>query len=104
MTNIHIINPHTLTLITTYRCTASCPNCCFNCSPSPVNKKTMTIQEIKSYIALVKKTFPSIKVVVFTGGECTLLNDDLYEGISFAKKLGLSTRIVTNGHWCDNEK
>ena len=26
MTNIHIINPHTLTLITTYRCTASCPN------------------------------------------------------------------------------
>lgn len=42
-------------------------------------------------------------MVVFTGGECTLLNDDLYEGISFAKKLGLSTRIVTNGHWCKDK-
>lgn len=64
-----IINPQILTLITTYKCTAACENCCFNCSPQ--YSRLMSISEIKEYISTCKATFPSIKVVVFTGGECT---------------------------------
>lgn len=92
-----IINPQILTLITTYKCTAACENCCFNCSPQ--YSRLMSISEIKEYISTCKATFPSIKVVVFTGGECTLLKDDLISAISFCANLGLKTRIVSNGHW-----
>lgn len=66
-----IILPKILTLITTYRCTASCHNCCFGCSPN--YGKMMSIEEIKKYISVCKEVFPSIRIVVFTGGECTLL-------------------------------
>ena len=47
----------------------------------------------------MKEPCPSIKVVVFTGGECTLLKDDLISAICFCTNLGLKTRIVSNGHW-----
>lgn len=93
------LKPTTLTLITTYRCTAACPNCCFNCSPQPQITEMMPLEKIKEYISSAIQCFPSLKVVVFTGGECTLLGDNLIESIKFAKSLGLSTRIVTNGHW-----
>lgn len=94
---MNIIEPNILTLITTYKCTASCENCCFNCSPQ--YSKLMSINEIKEYVLACKDTFPSIGVVVFTGGECTLLKDDLISAIQFCSKIGFTTRIVTNGHW-----
>ena len=98
-----MIRPDTLSLITSYRCTAACPNGCFNCSPHPVNDKIMTLEEMRRYISLAKEDFPDLSVVVFTGGECTLLGEDLYNAIKFAKSIGLITRIVTNGHWAKSE-
>lgn len=38
------ITPNTLTLITTYQCTAACPNCCFACSP--MKKERLTYQDL----------------------------------------------------------
>jgi hypothetical protein len=34
-----------------------------------------------------------------TGGEVTLLQDDLIDSIKLLSNLGLGSRIVTNGHW-----
>jgi hypothetical protein len=40
--------------------------------------------------------------VVFSGGECFLLGDDLNAAVEYATSLGLSTRCVTNGYWAKN--
>lgn len=46
-----------------------------------------------------KSEFPSIKIVVFSGGEATLLKSDLIEAIAYSTELGLLTRVVSNGSW-----
>ena len=52
------------------------------------------------YIDLSVREFPSLKTVVFTGGECTLIGiQRLARCIKYATDRGLRTRIVTNGHW-----
>ena len=42
---------------------------------------------------------PTSSLVVFSGGEPTLLGDDLFEGIAYAHERRLLTRVVTNGFW-----
>lgn len=54
---------------------------------------------MKKYIDCCVREFPTINVVVFTGGECTLLKKDLLEAIRYCSKKKKITRIVTNGHW-----
>lgn len=44
-----------------------------------------------------------VKMVVFTGGESTLLGDDLLEMISYCASNGLLTRLVTNAAWAIDE-
>ena len=99
--NLIIDNPHTLSLLPTHRCTAACENCCFDCSPKI--KQQMSLTEMKRLIDETLKTFPSIRVFVVSGGECTLLGDDLNAIIAYANSKGLSTRIVTNAHWANTE-
>ena len=41
----------------------------------------------------------ALKTVVFTGGECFLLKEDLTRAVQCAAALGLNTRCVTNGYW-----
>jgi organic radical activating enzyme len=45
----------------------------------------------------------SVRVVVFTGGECFLFGDDLDDLVAHATKNGFSTRFVSNGYWAENE-
>ena len=104
MSRIKRITPSTLSFITTHRCTSSCPNCCFNCSPAPLNRKEMTRCEMREYISQSIQAFPNIGMVIFTGGECTLLKEDLLDAIQFASKHGLATRVVTNGHWAKTDE
>lgn len=99
---IKIIEPEILTFITTFKCTAACKNCCFQCSPKP--KKMMTFNNMKNYFNLVVKTYPNIKLLVFTGGECTLLGNDLFKMIKYASEKNIRTRIVTNGWWANGEE
>ncbi len=93
----NIILPSTLSIITTYRCSSACENCCFQCNP--LRKEMFSIDEIKKYIKEAVDTFPSIKVLVLTGGECFLLQKGLDVLIEYATNLGLSVRVVTNGFW-----
>ena len=91
-----IIFPHTLSLITTHHCTASCDNCCFDCSPKIT--KRLSLETMKRLI-LDTNNIPSISSVVFTGGECFTLKEDLNELVLLASSLGHNTRCITNGYW-----
>jgi len=93
----NIISPSTLSIITTYRCSSACENCCFQCNP--LRKEILSVAEMKKYIKEAVDIFPSIKVLVLTGGECFLLQKGLDALIEYATNLGLSVRVVTNGFW-----
>lgn len=93
----HTLSPRTLTFITTYRCTAACVQCCFESSPTV--KGRLSRDEMIAALRDAKGSFPSLSVVVFTGGEATLLKEDLIAVIAEATSLGLGTRMVSNGSW-----
>lgn len=88
--------PDCLCVITTYRCNAECRECCFECGPSSVER--LNLEDIKRVIDNATR-FKSIKYIVWTGGECTLLGSDLVKGIQYAKEKGFPSRIVSNGVW-----
>jgi len=89
--------PSTLVFITTYKCTASCKSCCFGCTPKePLNTDCAKMMKL---IDAAVEQFPSVKLAVFTGGECFLLGKSLDKLIAHAKERGLLTRCVTNGYW-----
>lgn len=92
-----VLSPRTLTFITTYRCTAACVQCCFESSPTV--KGRLSRDEMITALHDAKGSFPSLSVIVFTGGEATLLKDDLISVIAEATSLGLGTRMVSNGSW-----
>jgi MoaA/NifB/PqqE/SkfB family radical SAM enzyme len=96
MSNL-VINPSTLSIITTYKCTSSCKDCCFQSNPQ--RKEKLNVTDIKKYITETVNTFASIKVLVLTGGECFLYGKRLEEIIKHASSLSLMTRVVTNGFW-----
>lgn len=91
-----LIRPHTMSLITTHQCTAACDHCCFTCSPQ-INK-AIPFERMVSLIEEAAQS-PSIRIVVFTGGECFLLGDRLNTLVEHATRLGLRTRCVSNGYW-----
>ena len=91
------LNPKSFTVISTYHCTAECKECCFECSPRI--KQRLPQGTMLAAIAEAKESFPSIEVVVFTGGECFTLKQDLYDAIKLASSLNMSTRCVTNAYW-----
>lgn len=92
----------TLTIITTDKCNASCSECCFQCNPQ--KNRVLNFKDIKDFVDEGYKTFPELETVVFSGGECTLLKEDLFESLEYCSKLGLATRIVTNGFWGNTKK
>lgn len=96
-----LARPHTLSLITTHQCTAACEHCCFHCTPKI--KKAIPSTRLHALIDEARGV-PSIRIVVFTGGECFLLRHELDRLISRASGYGFSTRCVTNCYWASSEK
>lgn len=92
--------PDCFSVITTYRCTAECQECCFECTTDDEHK--LNIEDIKSAINDAV-SIGTIKYVVWTGGECTLLGETLVDGIAYANSMGLPSRIVSNGWWAKSE-
>lgn len=92
--------PHTLTVITTYKCNAACRECCFECGPHLSARLSST--EITEFIDLAAGTFSGLRLVVFSGGECFLLGEDLFTAIEHVRQKGLLCRCVTNGYWGKN--
>jgi hypothetical protein len=90
------IHPHTVTILGTYRCTATCVDCCFGSNPWLTQR--LDLDKILAFIEEASR-YPSMRAVVFSGGECFLLGDDLTAAVQFASSKGLKTRCVTNGYW-----
>lgn len=91
------INPLILTISPTHKCTSSCENCCFGCNPQI--DYIMDYHIVTKYIDEAIAEYPTIQILVLTGGECFLLGDDLVRIIHYATCKGLKTRVVTNCYW-----
>lgn len=89
--------PDTLTIITTYRCNAACADCCFECSPQVPGR--LSPAAMRDFIDRAVAAFPGLRLAAFSGGECFLLKQDLFDAIAHAHGNGLRTRCVTNGFW-----
>ena len=90
------IEPKSVAILLTDKCTAEGKMCCFGCSPqnSTVMKPKM-IQQIIKQAALMS----GIKTVGFSGGEVFLQFELLSDMIKYASSLGLRTTCTTNGFW-----
>lgn len=89
--------PQTLTLITTLECTAACKECCFQCSPEASAR--MSAEAMTTFIDMGAEAFPGMRAVVFSGGECFLLGQDLVRAVAHARAKGMGTRCISNGYW-----
>src|SRR5258707_4251089 len=90
----------TLSLMPTYACPAHCKHCGTLSSPS--DRNSIPLETMLSAIDQAKKL--GFLNIVFTGGEATLRWVELVEAISYANRLQLPTRLVTNAHWATNEQ
>lgn len=86
-------------IVTTDGCTARCSHCLMNCTPHKKNK--VQFEQIQKSIDQVVKNY-NVKLIVFTGGESTLLGEDLIRAIRYCTLNFLRTRLVTNAHWATN--
>lgn len=97
---MRVFEPRTLTVLPTNTCTAACRHCSMNASPHRTDR--MTYEQIEAILTQVFAEL-DLLVVVFSGGEATLLGEDLERAIAFCKAHGVVTRLVTNGHWATSE-
>ena len=85
----------------TDKCSAACDICCFSCSPAKNN--VLDKEVIKNYIDQVAElNSDHDKSISFTVGEALLFYDMVLDCVSYAKKRGLNTGIVSNGFWGKN--
>lgn len=89
-----------LGFLTTNDCTADCPHCMLNCSPGKT--EYLDFDKIKRVVDAYRER-AELVVVIFTGGEPTLLKGDLLHAINYCAHLGIVTRIVTNAWWASDE-
>jgi len=91
-----LLRPSVLTILASYRCTAACEHCCFDSNPHITQR--LSLAEITTFIREAVNS-SDIELVVFSGGECFLLGEDLNQAIGYCRTLGLRTRCVTNAYW-----
>ncbi len=86
-------SPTFVTVAVTYRCQCRCAHC-YSSSPSRSIDRELTTPELRSVLRQVKGL--GAMAVHFSGGE-PLLREDLFELVSYARELGLVSRVNTNG-------
>lgn len=89
-----------LSVMPTYRCTAECENC--GTMSSPREKARLTLSDMLR--AIDEAANEGYRLVVFTGGEATLVGADLNQAIEYAVSRGLGTRVVSNAHWANSDR
>lgn len=95
-----IVRHRTLSILPTRRCTAGCRHCGSFSHPSA--QDTLDLDDVRKVIAEAHSL--GFELVVFTGGEATLVPRLLDDGLRLARSLGLRTRLVTNGHWAETPR
>lgn len=89
-----------LTFSVTNKCSARCGHC-LACS-GPSEGGMLTAKDILTAYRQAKEVL-DIHVVVFTGGEPTLLGEELFDAIAAVSMDGALTRIVTNACWATDD-
>lgn len=92
--------PYQLTIMTTGWCNARCDHCLADAGPERSN--SLSYEQIRTCVERIHKEYP-LKVVIFTGGECTILGDHLLDAVAHANSYGIVTRVVTNAGWATSE-
>lgn len=90
------LRPYQLTFLTTSQCTAACSHCSVNSSPE--RRDRLSFDTMKGVIDDLCRS-DDLKLVIFAGGEPTLLGEHLLDTIAYCDSLGLCTRLVTNASW-----
>jgi hypothetical protein len=70
---------------------------------APERRERLTFEKMRSVIDALHDTRP-LRVVIFAGGEPTLLGEELLEAIAYADGLGAITRMVTNAFWATTDE
>ena len=94
---MRVFEPYSVTVLTTSTCTAACRHCSMNSSPE--RRERLSGEQLQHLLTGLFDEVPDLKVVVFAGGEPTLLGDDLLDAIRRCKARGAITRVITNAYW-----
>lgn len=90
--------PSSICLFVTFRCNASCKNCCNGCSPD--RGAHMTYEQMKTYIGRSMEAYgQTITQIDLTGGECMLYPAEVEKIIEYGSALGLDVCILSNCFW-----
>jgi hypothetical protein len=92
-----VFEPHSLNVLTTNRCTASCGHCCMNSGPERSGE--LSGPQLVKLLGELLREAKQVQVVVFAGGEPLLLGEALHDGIRTVRAHGVVSRVVTNGYW-----
>ena len=99
---MRVLEPTSVTILPTSRCTARCRHC--SMSSSPDREEVLSLEELEH---IIRQIFAELtpKAIVFSGGESTLLGQDLHAALRLCKTLGpdTTTRLVTNAFWATSE-
>lgn len=95
-----LMTPTLATILASYNCTAACEHCCFDSHPGI--KQRLSLDQIVGFIDKAA-SFPTMRMIVFSGGECFMLGADLVAAVRHTTSLGLASRCVTNGYWATTE-
>lgn len=89
----------TLSMFLDYKCNFACDHC--SVGSSPQTQYELEDRYVQQALEQAD-SLDSLQLVVFTGGEVTLLEDKLLDAISRASDRGYRTRIVTNAWWAED--
>ena len=98
--------PFICSYYTTLRCNLNCPYCPTNQdfkSKTDEYKKTAEMNTEDAKRAIKRVSSLGVSILSFSGGE-SLLRDDIEELGSYAKSLGMSSILYTNGTLIDKQK
>lgn len=66
---------------------------------SPHRREKLSYPKIRKVIDDLLAKSATLKLIIFAGGEPTLLKQDLLDSIAYCSARGLKTRLVTNASW-----
>jgi len=88
-----------LEIVVTSRCNIKCRHCIYDCQPSSTKKFSKPV--LKNLIRQAAK-LPSLRSIIFTGGEAFLEYENLVDSIALCGELEIESSVTTNGYWAMN--
>ena len=94
---MRVFEPILITINPTSVCTAACRHCCMESGPDRTEQ--LTAEQLTTILLEIFQELPQLEVIVFSGGESTLLGETQLDAIRLCKEHGVMTRLVTNAYW-----